>query len=111
MSNRVEAMMKIGETAESTLRQILSVFPPISNDPGIDSVVYLDRGIPVFYFGVSDRTDKPYSLIQGIEVKPDHANYVTSTSCRQVQEISLDRVSNPNELAHQLFDKILGTEP
>ena len=111
MNNRLEAMMKIGETAESSLRQILSVFPPIKNDPRIGSVAYLDGNEPSCYFGVYDRTEPPYLSVQKVEVERGHALYIALTSCRDINEIKLGKVANPDELARKLFENILPIPP
>lgn len=109
MSNRVRAMMQIGNTAESSLRQLLPVFPPIPGDPRIGAVISIDEtGKPSFHFGVYDRTHGPYLAVQ--EIKPDSssASYISIDDCKIISEISLDRAVNLDELSLHLFDKILG---
>ena len=112
MSNRIEATMKrMGDSAESSLIKTLSDFPPKENDPYIGAVIAMDNNRPSCYFGVHDRNDKPYFLIQGVEVETNKALYIALTSCRDIKELTLDKVNDNNELAQQLFENILGIPP
>ena len=111
MNNRVEAMMKKGETAESSLRQILPVFPPIENDPRIGAVAYLDGDKASCYFGVYDIAEDTYLLVRKVEVDPGHALYIALTSCRDTNEIKLGKAADADEIAQQLFEDILSIPP
>lgn len=108
MSKRVKSMVQTGESIESSLRQVLSVFVPYPRDPRIGTIVNFDGSNPVFTFGVYDRTDKPYLAVQQVDVNPNQVSYVTLTDCKNIQTLDLKKIDNLDELSKQLFDEILG---
>jgi len=112
MSNRVEPMMQRGEPAGSALMKILEVFPAIRDeDPRIGAVLDMSATRnPYFHFATHHFLDK-HPTVQQVWVNPNQAIYITQADFRNVQETGLDRGCTPNELAQQLFDKILGSPP
>ncbi|MDP2750313.1 MAG: IMP cyclohydrolase [Nanoarchaeota archaeon] len=108
MSKRVKGMVNAGESIESSLRQILSVFVPDPRDPRIGAIASFNGAEKVFNFGVYDRTERPYLEVQQVDVNQNQAAYRTLTECKKIKTLALKKADTLDELSKQLFDEILG---
>lgn len=112
---RIKDMMESGRNyfPEACLEKTLEVFPPkVANDPRLGAVVFIGKDCPEFYFGTFGLEDeKPIIMkLDGLGEK-NKAKFIALSSPSAIGEISLDAAQSPDELAQQIFYRVLGNSP